>query len=116
MRRLANHTYALCPPVAACHYEVMPSAGAQQQTLSEPAPRTWPESLLVFALSSAIYIVLRSHDVVAVDGAIRAVVTFNQPVHLVLGTHMLHNFWVSQWMRLLALFGYPPADVIAYWR
>jgi hypothetical protein len=37
---------------------------------------------------------LRSHDVVAVDGAIRAVITFNQPVDIVLGTHMLHNLWV----------------------
>ena len=93
----------------------MPSTGAQQQPISEPAARIWPESLLVFALSSAVYILLRSHDVVAVDGAIRAVITFNQ-TEIVLGTHMLHNLWVSQWMRLLALFGYHPADVIAYWR
>ena len=94
----------------------MTSTGVQPQTNSQPAPRIWPESLLVFAISAAVYIALRSHDVLAVDGAIRALITFNQPAEIVLGTHMLHNFWVVAWVRLLALFSYHPADFIAYWR
>jgi hypothetical protein len=76
----------------------------------------WPESMAVFFSASLVYLFLRSHDIVAVDGAIRAFLVYQRPLTVTVDTHMLYRFWVWLWVRCLATVGYHPAGPLEYWR
>jgi hypothetical protein len=70
----------------------------------------------VFTVAATAYLLLRSHNIVAVDGAIRAFLVYQKPLTVTLDTHMLYRVWVWLWIKGLAMLGCHPAGPLEYWR
>ena len=60
-------------------------------------------SLAVFVVSAATYLLLRSHDMMAVDGAIRAFMVYRKPLEITVNPHMFYQLWVWLWSHAFGL-------------
>ena len=93
----------------------MTSSPARAEVSSEfippPTPRMGIESLVVFAVTASAFLLLRSHNLTAVDGPIRAFDIYREP-HLKFhsSSHMLYPVYVLVWTQAIAKLGVNLAD------
>ena len=87
------------------------SAGLSRELPCAPPRRTWVEVLVVFIGALLTFVFLRSHDLTAVDGAVRAFDTFREPrLQFHSSSHMLYPVWVLAWTRAASRLGISLVD------
>ncbi len=91
------------------------SRARRHRLTADPRIRVYLEAALVFAVSSCLYLALRTHNYLAVDGAIRALGVYRSPHWFIHGNnHMLYPVDVSAWTAALRLAGFTLGDRFEY--
>lgn len=95
----------------------MTSTAATHEPDLRSTGRGWTASLSVFFLTFVAFLLLRSHDLSAVDGAIRAFDVYRHP-RLILhpNSHMLYPVFVLWWKQALELVGFRTGDPLEFIR
>lgn len=90
---------------------------AQPLAAETNGARSWPIAILLTLGFSVLFMLLRTRQYMAVDGALRCLGVFHDPSNRIHGNnHMLYPFWIWLWTHTAAWAGFATSDWLSFLR